>query len=357
MKVQELFDVLDSIAPFKDSEAWDNTGLLIGSMSAEVTGVLTALDCGMETVEEALQNGINVIVAHHPLIFPEISSVTEAGNGAIIRRLIKNDISLIAMHTNLDHQPRGVSHMIASRLGFHDTEILIRHEAFYKKLRINIPAEDREQLKADLAEAGVGRQGDYTECFFEYPVKGQFRPGEEADPHIGARGELEHVDEYIVEAIYESAHENQVIEALVASHPYEEPAYDILSISKPGDKGLGVMFDYEGTMEDLVSLIEEKSGLSVVNTVKGSDRPIRRVAVIGGSGMSYIGGAFARGADVLLTGDVKYHEAYDAKLAGRNIIDTGHYMEHVMADGLKELIEERLDIRVKATESSTNPFS
>lgn len=160
-----------------------------------------------------------------------------------------------------------------------------------------------------------------------------------------------------MEAIYDPAIENHVVEALVESHPYEEPAFDILSIHKPGEKGLGVLFDYEGTMDDLVSLIEEKTGLSVVNTVRGSDKPIRRVAVIGGSGMSYINGAFARGADVLLTGDVKYHEAYDAKLAGRNIIDTGHYMEHVMAEGLKILIEEQLDIRVKATQSSTNPFS
>ncbi|HIW12260.1 MAG TPA: Nif3-like dinuclear metal center hexameric protein [Candidatus Salinicoccus stercoripullorum] len=357
MKVHELFGVLDSIAPFKDSEDWDNTGLLVGDMQSEVTGVLTTLDCSMETVEEARQNDINVVVAHHPLIFPKTSSVTEAGTGAIIRSLIKNDINLIAMHTNLDHQPRGVSHMIAERLGFHDTEVLIRHEASYKKLRVNIPAEDRGQLKSDLAKAGVGRQGDYTDCFFEYPVKGQFRPGGDANPHIGARGELENVDEYIVEAIYDPAIENHVVEALVESHPYEEPAFDILSIHKPGEKGLGVLFDYEGTMDDLVSLIEEKTGLSVVNTVRGSDKPIRRVAVIGGSGMSYINGAFARGADVLLTGDVKYHEAYDAKLAGRNIIDTGHYMEHVMAEGLKILIEEQLDIRVKATQSSTNPFS
>ncbi|WP_017548836.1 Nif3-like dinuclear metal center hexameric protein [Salinicoccus carnicancri] len=357
MKVRELFNVLDNIAPFKDSEDWDNTGLLVGDMQSEVTGVLTALDCGMETVDEALQNETNVIVAHHPLIFPKISSVTEDGTGAIIRRLIRNDINLISMHTNLDHQPGGVSHMIAAWLGFHETEVLIRHEASYRKLRINIPAEDRGQLKADLAKAGVGQQGEYTECFFEYPVQGQFRPGQGANPHIGTGGELEHVDEYIVEAIYEPGQENQVIKAMLSSHPYEEPAYDILSISKPGVKGLGVIFDYEGTMEDLVSLIEEKSGLPVVNTVHGSDMPIQRVAVIGGSGMSYISSAFARGADVLLTGDVKYHEAFDAKLAGRNVIDTGHYMEYVMADGLKELIEEHLDIGVKATEASTNPFS
>ncbi|WP_411844297.1 Nif3-like dinuclear metal center hexameric protein [Salinicoccus sp. HZC-1] len=357
MDVKELIGILDRIAPFKDSEDWDNTGLLVGDLNHEVTGVLTTLDCGLETVDEALDNDINVIVAHHPIIFPNVSKVTESGVGSIIRKLIKYDINLIAMHTNLDHQPKGVSHMIAEQLGFKDTEILIKHQTFYKKLRINIPAEDREQLKQDLSKAGVGEQGDYSECFFEYPVKGQFRPGDESDPHIGSRGALEHVDEYIVEAIFEAAHEQETVDALIASHPYEEPAYDILSINKPSDKGLGVLFEYDGSLDTLVSLIEEKSGLPVVNVVKGSDKGINKVAVIGGSGMGHINQAFAAGADVLLTGDVKYHEAYDAKLAGRNIIDTGHYMEIVMAEGLKNLIENEIDVKIRATKISTNPFA
>lgn len=357
MDVKALFGILDKIAPFDDSESWDNTGLLVGDLNAEVTGVLTTLDCRPETVDEAVENDINVIISHHPLIFPEISKVTEDGVGSIIRKLIKNDVNLIAMHTNLDHQPKGVSHMIAQQLGFEDTEILIRHQEFYRKLRINIPAEDRGELKQKLSNAGVGEQGDYTECFFEYPVKGQFRPGNEANPHIGSQGELEHVDEYIVEAIYEAAHEQKIVDALIAAHPYEEPAYDILSINKPGDKGLGVVFSYQGTIDDLVSLIEEKSGLTAVNTVRGSDKKINKVAVIGGSGMSYINEAYAAGADILLTGDVKYHEAYDAKLAGRNVIDTGHYMEIAMTEGLKKLIEDEISIKVLSTRITTNPFS
>lgn len=357
MDIKELIGILDRIAPFKDSEEWDNTGLLVGDSDHEVTGILTTLDCGLETVDEALENDINVIIAHHPIIFPTVSKVTENGVGSIIRKLIKYDINLIVMHTNLDHQPKGVSHMIAEQFGFEDTEILIKHQTSYKKLRINIPAENREQLKHDLSKAGVGEQGDYSECFFEYPVQGQFRPGDESDPHIGSRGALEHVDEYIVEAIFEAAHEQKTVDALIASHPYEEPAYDILSINKPSDKGLGVLFEYDGTLDTLVSLIEEKSGLSVVNVVKGADKEINKVAVIGGSGMSYINRAFVAGADVLLTGDVKYHEAYDAKLAGRNIIDTGHYMEIVMAEGLKKLVESEIDVKIQATKISTNPFA
>ncbi|WP_031545061.1 Nif3-like dinuclear metal center hexameric protein [Salinicoccus luteus] len=356
MKIKELMRILDGIAPFKDSEEWDNTGLLVGDMEDDAKGILTTLDCSHGTVEEAVEKGVNVIIAHHPLIFPKVSNVTETGVGSIVRKLIKNDINLIAMHTNLDHQPHGVSHMIAEVLGYEQTEILIKHEYFYKKLRINVPKEDVEQLKQDLSAAGVGNQGDYSECFFEYPVKGQFRPNDEANPHIGTQGELEHVDEYIVEAIFEAAHEQQVINALIEAHPYEEPAYDVLTLKKPSDKGLGVKFDYEGPLESLVDLIGERTGHDIVNVVNAQTGPMKKVGIIGGSGMSYINEAFSQGIDVLITGDVKYHEAYDAKLAGRNIIDVGHYMEVFMAEGLKHLVEAHVEVDVHATEVSTNPF-
>ncbi|WP_271401289.1 Nif3-like dinuclear metal center hexameric protein [Salinicoccus roseus] len=356
MKIRELMGILDDIAPFKDSEEWDNTGLLVGDLDDEAIGILTTLDCAHGTVEEAVEKGANVIIAHHPLIFPKVSSITESGVGSIVRKLIRNDINLIAMHTNLDHQPHGVSHMIAEVLGYDQTEILIKHEYFYKKLRINIPKEDVGKLKQDLSAAGVGNQGDYSECFFEYPVKGQFRPNDEADPHIGTQGELEHVDEYIVEAIFEAAHEQQVIDALIEAHPYEEPAYDVLTLKKPSDKGLGVKFDYDDTLEALVDLIREKTGHDIVNVVNANTGRMKKVGIIGGSGMSYINEAFSQGVDVLVTGDVKYHEAYDAKLAGRNIIDVGHYMEVFMAEGLKRLVENRVELPVHATSFTTNPF-
>ena len=159
-------------------------------------------------------------------------------------------------------------------------------------------------MKQDLSAAGVGNQGDYSECFFEYPVKGQFRPNDEANPHIGTQGELEHVDEYIVEAIFEAAHEQQVINALIEAHPYEEPAYDVLTLKKPSDKGLGVKFDYEGPLESLVDLIGEKTGHDIVNVVNANTGPMKKVGIIGGSGMSYINEAFSQGIDVLITGDV-----------------------------------------------------
>lgn len=356
MKIKELLKELDDIAPFKDSEDWDNTGLLVGDMEEAVTGVLTALDCSLETVDEAVDKGFNTIIAHHPLIFPKINAVTENFYGKIIRKLIKNDVNLIVMHTNLDHQPKGVSHMIAEALGFSGTEILIPKKYELKKLRVNIPAENKEELKQGLSKNGVGNQGDYSECFFEYPITGQFRPNEDANPHIGTNNELEIVDEYIVEAIFESDEQDKVIDALLEVHPYEEPAFDIFTINNVPNKGLGVKVDYEGSLESLTALIEEKTGGRIVNAVKGNDKEILTAGIIGGSGMSYADDAFRQGIDVLVTGDVKYHEAYDAKLLGRNIIDAGHYLESFMAEGLEDLIRRKIDIKVAASSVDTDPF-
>lgn len=356
MKVNELLSICDTIAPFSSSESWDNTGLIVGDKSDEVRGILTALDCSLKTIDEAVERDANVIISHHPVIFPSVNNVTENFIGQVIRKLIKNDINLIVMHTNLDHQPEGVSHMIAQKLGFTHTEILIPKAGEYKKLRVNIPGEDKDTLKVHLAKNGVGQLGEYSDCFFEYPVKGQFKPSDNADPHIGFKGTLEYVDEYIVEGIFEGKDEDNVTRALIEAHPYEEPAYDILTLNNVSKMGLGVTFNYEGTLESLVDLIKSKTGLPIVNVVKGNELPIKNAAIIGGSGMSYADAAFNSGADVLITGDVKYHEAYDAKILERNVIDAGHYLESLMIEGLCDLLKERVDINIYKSEVNTNPF-
>lgn len=358
MQVHELLDVLNDIAPLRYGESWDNNGLLVGDSQADVTGVLTTLDCHPDVVQEAIDENCNVIISHHPLIFSKLSAVTESGVGKVIRKLIKHDINLIALHTPLDHQPNGVSHMIAEALGFMDTEVLIKHTEDYKKLRVNVPREDVQTLKDGLIAVGVGNQGDYSECFFQYPVEGQFRPNEDANPHIGSKNTLEIVEEYIVEAIFPSHLKKQVIERLYQVHPYEEPAYDVLALEREIEVGLGVKIKADTTLDALIDNINQLGKPGVVNVVRGDDAPIKSVGIIGGSGMSYVDDAFKAGIDVLITGDVKYHEAYDAKLNGQNIIDAGHFLEVVMVRGLKQLLTTKLDnIDVKESHVDTNPFS
>lgn len=358
MKVHELLNVIDYIAPFRYGEVWDNNGLLVGDRNAEVKGILTTLDCHPNVIQEAIDQNINVIISHHPIIFSKLSAVTEDGIGKIIRQLIKHDINLIALHTPLDHQPYGVSHMIAETLGFNDTDVLIKHSETYQKLRVNVPKEDVERVKEGLSDAGVGNQGDYSECFFEYPVRGQFKPNEQANPHTGTQNQLEVVEEYVVEAIFPAHLKKKVIATLYDVHPYEEPAFDVFTLEREIEVGLGVKINAETTLDALVDTINQLEKPGVVNVVRGNDAPINSIGIIGGSGMGYVNDAFKSGIDVLITGDVKYHEAYDAKLANRNIIDAGHFLEVVMVDGLKQLLEEKLEnINIQASTVNTNPFT
>lgn len=357
MKVHDLLKIINEITPLHYSESWDNNGLLVGDEQAEVTGVLTTLDCHPDVVKEAIDNNINVIVSHHPLIFSKLSKVTEDGAGSIIRALIKHDINLISIHTPLDFQPYGVSHMIAEALGYNDSEVLIKQTEDYQKLRVNVPKENVEEIKTGLAKVGVGNQGDYSECFFEYPVQGQFRPNENANPHIGKNNELEVVEEYIVEAIFPTHLKKQVIEQLYQVHPYEEPAFDVLTLEREIEIGLGVKVSDETTLDALVEKIKTLEISGSINLVRANDAPIKTIGIIGGSGMSYVNDAFKTGIDVLITGDVKYHEAYDAKLNNQNIIDAGHFSEVVMMIGLQDLLNDKISgVPVQASKVNTNPF-
>ncbi|QYA49197.1 Nif3-like dinuclear metal center hexameric protein [Nosocomiicoccus ampullae] len=353
MNIKQLVEKLNNIAPFNEAEDWDNVGLLVGSNKNEMTGVMTTLDCNLEVIEDAIDNDVNTIIAHHPIIFPKISKLDDSYQSDIIKTLIKNDLNLIAMHTNLDHQSNGVSSIIAKNLGLKVVSPLIRHDEISYKLRVNIPKEDKEDFKKQLNQIGFGNQGDYSECFFEYDVQGQFKPNEQANPTIGTNNELEYVDEVIIESIFDGSREK--ILNMIEAHPYEEPAYDVFKITKPTSKGLGVVAEFNGTMDDLVEVVRNQSKSPVVNVVKGNDDKMTRVAIIGGSGASFISEA-RKQADCLITGDIKYHEAFDAKEEGYNLIDAGHYLEYMMIEGLKDLLIEQLDLKVVATKVNTNPF-
>src|SRR5699024_7504642 len=160
LKISDLLKKLDEIAPFSDSENWDNTGLLVGNEDDTVTGIITALDCSAGTVDEAVMQNANVIISHHPLIFPKISKVVNEGPVSAISKLIKNDINLIAIHTIPDQQKNSVSHMIASELSYPETEILLPQKGNFKKRRVNINTENKEEFKENLLKnAPVGDMG------------------------------------------------------------------------------------------------------------------------------------------------------------------------------------------------------
>ncbi|WP_414042909.1 Nif3-like dinuclear metal center hexameric protein [Macrococcus sp. EM39E] len=359
MLIKDLLHAINQEIPFNTAESWDNVGLLIGDELAEVTGILTALDCTIEVIEEAKNNNINTIICHHPLIFSGIKSIHASGYGKVIQTLIKHDMHLIALHTNLDAHPQGVSAMIAEQLLLEDIHILLPQQKQINKLQIFVPLAHAEQLKSVLSEIGAGQIGDYDHCFFSVNGTGEFRALDNANPFVGENGKVHYEEEMKVECVFESNLKPAVLEIIKKHHPYETPAFDILSFDIEAEYGTGVKakLSYPMKLSAFAQYTKEKLNLDVVKMI-GDDKEIETIGIIGGAGVSYMKEVQREGVDVFLTGDIKYHEAHDLMMAGIYAIDITHYSESVMKNGLKRIIETYVQsVKVMASDINTNPFT
>lgn len=360
MKIYELMDVINRNIPLSKAEPWDNVGLLIGDRQSDISNIMTTLDCTAEVVMEAIKLDCNTIICHHPLIFTGIKQLENSGYGAVIRQLITNDINLIALHTNLDAHPKGVSAMIADKLELVNQEILVPQMSAMAKLQLFVPATHVEEVKAVLAEAGAGQIGDYSDCFFQIEGKGQFKPNAEAAPYVGDIGHLEVVDEVKLECVFAPQLRQQIELALLSSHPYEEPAYDIYEFKVRDQFGTGIkgILQQPVVIDDWLSHIKSKLNLDSVRLIGPPHKTIRSVGIIGGAGMDYMTAVQKADVDIFLTGDIKYHEAHDLLMAGLTTVDIQHYAESVMKEGLKQLLEGfDLPVTVISSSVDTNPFT
>lgn len=364
MKINTLLTIINKHVPLNTAEEWDNVGLLIGNKDNDVTGILTALDCTEDVVDEAIAEDRNTIICHHPLIFKGVNNIVENdGYGAIIHKLIKNNINLIALHTNLDVYEHGVNKMLADKIGLTNLSFLNEETYKYYKVQVFVPEENKEALKNKLSEHGLASEGDYEHCFFESSGTGNFKPVGNANPHIGNIDEIEAVQEAKVEFMIEP-HQKALAQRLIEQyHPYETPVYDFITMTKVASHGLGMIGDLDKPVNVKQFAQSVKSNLSIpsVRFTGNIDTTINRVAIIGGSGIGFEYQAQACGADVFITGDVKHHDALDAKINGVNILDIDHYSEYVMKEGLLQLLHTWLSdhntkFSIKASTINTNPF-
>lgn len=362
MKTSELLNILNRHVPFSSAESWDNVGLLIGDNQQEITGILTALDCTMEVVNEAIEKNINTIVAHHPLIFKGVKNINEQGYGAIIRRLIQHNIQLIALHTNLDVYRYGVNAMLSQQIGLANTEILEPQQTNYFKVQVFIPEEDVETFKDKMNEEGFASEGDYEYCFFSTKGAGQFKPVANAQPHIGELDQIETVEEVKVEFMIQNHERTKAEYYINALHPYETPVYDFIPLTKTLERGLGMIGELpeQTTLKSLAISIKEQLNIPSVRFTGNPNALVSKAAIIGGSGIGYEKFAHQKGADVFITGDIKHHDALDAETEDYNLIDINHYSEYVMKDGLKSLLKEWIsnnELTIEASTLNTDPFN
>ncbi|PYZ98667.1 Nif3-like dinuclear metal center hexameric protein [Alteribacter lacisalsi] len=364
---QAIIQAFETFSPKNYAVEGDKVGLQIGTLNKPVSKVLVALDVNENVVDEAVEEGAELIIAHHPLIFKPIKALrTDEVYGRTVEKLIKNDIAVYAAHTNLDVAPGGVNDMMAEAIGLQATEVLVETaEDPLRKVAVFVPEEQADDVREALGKAGAGALGDYSHCSFNSKGTGMFKPGEGTDPFIGEQGKMEKVDEVRVETIYPVSIEKRVIREMIKAHPYEEVAYDIYDMAVPGEKrGLGRIgyLEEEMTLASFAAHVKKAFDVDGARVVGDLNRTVRKVAVLGGDGNKYVGTAMFKGADVFVTGDLYYHVAHDAMLEGLMMVDPGHNVEKIMKEGVAGFLssffeEKKYEATAVASRVDTDPFT
>lgn len=360
MTVEKVTSWLDKWAPNSYQESYDNSGLLIGDPSAEVTGVVVSLDVTEEVVHEAIRKGANLIVAHHPIIFSGLKRIT--GKNYVERTVmlaIQNNVALYAIHTNLDNVEYGVNRVLSSKLGLENVRILAPKSGMLKKLVAFVPSTHTEVVLDALFDAGAGNIGNYDQCSFSADGTGTFRGGEGSDPFVGVPGERHSEPEQRIEVIVPSDRVKRVVSALLKAHPYEEVAWELYSLenqySQVGSGMVGSLPKPISTEAFLAQLKETVGG--VVRFTAPVKDLVSTIAVCGGSGSFLLNAAKGAKADVFVTADFKYHQFFDAE--GEIVIaDIGHFeSEQFTIDLLYDVIREKFpNFATFQTSVKTNPI-
>ncbi|MHC1708433.1 MAG: Nif3-like dinuclear metal center hexameric protein [Bacteroidales bacterium] len=362
MKLFEIINVLESHAPLSLQESYDNSGLITGNPEMEIDKALISLDITPDVLHEALRKGCQLIIAHHPLIFKPLKRLSGANYvERMVIEAVKNDIALYAIHTNLDSVDRGVSTALALNLGLKNLKILEPRRGLLKKLVTFCPLKQADSLRQALFEAGAGKIGNYDACSFNVNGTGSFRAGEGADPFAGEIGKLHYEEEERIETVFPAWLTKKVIDALLHAHPYEEVAYDIYSIDNELPAvGMGVIgeLEVEETELNFLSKVKEITGAGVIKYSPLKGVKIKRVAACGGSGSFLIHQAIRSGADIFITGDLKYHDYFEAE--GKILLaDIGHYESEQFAKSLIHSIlsEKFTNFASLISEIRTNPIN
>jgi dinuclear metal center YbgI/SA1388 family protein len=360
LTIGEITQYLESFAPLALQESYDNSGLQTGNHGDKVHAALITLDVTEAVVDEAIALGAGLIIAHHPVIFGGLKRLT--GNNSVERVILKavrHNIAIYAAHTNLDSISGGVNTMIARKLGLINQRILQPAQSVLRKLVTFVPVAGLDLVRNAIFEAGAGHIGNYDQCSFNTEGIGTFRGNEDTHPFAGEKGVFHTEPEVRIETIFPYWLENTIINALITAHPYEEVAYDIYPLENRFDKaGMGVVGQLSQPVDDEAFLdsLKEIFNVPVVRHSSLSGRKIEKVALCGGSGSSLLKEALRTKADIFITGDIKYHQFFDAenKIV---IADVGHYeSEQFTKELLIELLTKKFStFALHLSEVKTNP--
>lgn len=363
-QVKEIARFLETIAPLSLQEAYDNSGLLVGEPGAEVSHVLVSLDMTEAVVAEAVERGAQMVVAHHPVIFKPLRSLT--GKNAVERTVmsaLRAGVALYAIHTNLDNVAHGVNAMMARKLELEGMKVLRPAKGCLRRVCVYVPSDHVEAVCEAAWSAGAGNIGNYDKCSFRVAGEGTFRAGEGARPFVGALGEIERAAEQRVEFAVESWSVSEVMAAIKKAHPYDEVAYEIIEVQNAHPTaGAGGVGRLHHPMEwaNFTSHVKQVFEAPMIRHTKPTQSAVQTVAFCGGTGSFLLPDAIAAGADVFLSSDFKYHEFFDAE-GLITIVDIGHAeAEGGICDWLVDQLVEMKSgfptFAVSLSTGSTNPI-
>ena len=361
MKIKEIVSALERFAPLPLQDGFDNAGLQIGLTDAEATGALLCLDVTEAVLDEAIALGYNLVIAHHPLLFKGYKSIT--GRDYVERcilKAIKNDIVVYTAHTNLDNAWGGVNFKMAEKLGLKNLRVLEPKENALLKLVTFVPVAQASEVRNALFSAGCGCIGNYDSCSYNVEGKGTFRAQEGTHPYCGTIGELHTESEVRLETILPAYRKAEVLQALLAVHPYEEPAFDFYPLQNTWQQaGAGVIGELSEpeTELDFLKKVKKTFEVECLRHNKLMGREIQKVALCGGAGAFLMPLAIRQGADVFITGEIKYHEYFghegDILLAEIGHYESEQYTKEIFYTIIRELFPS---LEVQQTKVTTNPI-
>ena len=370
--LSEVLSVLDQLYDPRTAQEWDAVGLVCGDPNAPVDRIHFAVDPVAAVADEAIRQGAQLLVTHHPLFLRPVSSVAATSpKGRVVHRLLQAGVALHVAHTNADVADPGVSDALAGALRLRDSRPLSPESAEpLDKVVTFVPTAAADAVLDALAAAGAGAIGDYDRCAWTTAGTGTFRPGAGASPAIGTVGQVETVAETRLEMVLPRGRRAEVVRALLAAHPYEEPAYDVLELAMlPGRRGLGRVAEmpFEMTLRQFTAHVAAELPRTAggVRAAGDPEAPVRTVAVCGGAGDSLIEQARASGADVYVTADLRHHPASEARERGdMALVDVAHWATEWpwLADAAARLhagVHERTGATVTTTVSTldTDPWT
>lgn len=361
MKIQDITSLLTQYAPTAYQESYDNAGLIVGNAHTEISQALVCLDCTEAIIDEAIKYNCNLIIAHHPIVFKGLKTFT--GKNYVERVIIKaiqNNIAIYAIHTNLDNVIDGVNGKIAQKLGLVNCKILAPKTGILNKLITFTPLAYADKVRQALFAAGAGNIGNYSEASFNSTGTGTFKGNNASQAFVGEKNIQHQEAEIKIEVIFENHLTSQLLKALRQYHPYQEVAYDIITLNNAHQQvGAGLIGELVDEIDEAIFLQQLKNTMrvSVIRHTQLLGKKIKRVAVCGGSGSFLLGNAVGAGADIFISADFKYHEFFDAdnKLL---IADIGHYeSEQFTQELLIEIITKKFPtFAIRLTENNTNPI-